>query len=182
MKHPLPPLAIRRVAQAHAQAAEAINRAAGQGAGYGFSPMYPLVTGGTQTSGPITGVAGPPTGIGGAGGEVILTTATFALTTATWVRLEAICSDYVLCGVAHATAHPVYFQIDGTDDATAYGFVPVWSSPGNTETRALSSTILDVVRMLPGNHTVRVIWNSEEGANDVIHNANNPLFVYQLGF
>src|SRR5579864_2477892 len=39
MKQPIPPVPLRRFAQAHAQAAEAINRAAGQGGGYGYLPM-----------------------------------------------------------------------------------------------------------------------------------------------
>src|SRR5579864_1152815 len=55
MKHPLPPLPLRRFSQAHAQAAEAINRAAGQGGGYGFLPLQlaaPVLGG--FGSGPIT--------------------------------------------------------------------------------------------------------------------------------
>jgi hypothetical protein len=46
VKIPLPPIAIRRFTQAHAQIAEATNRAAGQGAGFGFTVMQLVASAG----------------------------------------------------------------------------------------------------------------------------------------
>lgn len=142
--------------------------------------MSVIVNGGTQTGGPITGVAGPPTGLGGVGGEVVLTTATFTLPRQETVMLLAICSDYVTDAGVHVNAHPVYFQLDTVDQATAYGFVPVFTN-ADIEIRSATTTILQVVTLAKGSHTVNVIWNSQEGANDTIFNGNNPLFVFQLG-
>ena len=170
----------KRFQQGIFEALASQNRAAGSGGGSGLQVMSILVNGGTQTGGPITGSA-TPTGLSGVGGEKTLTTATFGLARPTWVRLEAICSDYVTTAVAHVNAHPVYFQIDGVSEASvAYGFIPVFTN-GDAEIRAQSTTIVKNVYLQPGSHTVNVIWNSEEGANDTCTNSNNPLYVYQLG-
>jgi hypothetical protein len=144
--------------------------------------MSTLVNGGTQTGGPIIGVAGPPTGLSGFGGERILATGIFTLARQATVMILALCSNYVQDAGVHVGAHPIYFRIDGVSEAdTAYGFVPVFTT-GDAETRTHSSTILKVVELAVGNHTIDVIWNSQEGASDTIFNANNPLFVFRMGF
>lgn len=144
--------------------------------------MSTLVDGGNQTAGPITGAAGPPTGVSGFGGERILTSGTFNLTRQATVMILALCSNYVQDAGVHVGAHPIYFRIDGVSEAgTAYGFVPVFTT-GDAETRTHSSTILKVASLAAGQHIVDVIWNSQEGANDTIFNANNPLFVFLMGF
>jgi hypothetical protein len=140
-----------------------------------------LVNGGSQTGGPITGVASPPTGLSGTGGETALCTGTFTLQRQATVWLLGICSDYVLSTVAFTTSHPVYFQIDTVNQASAYGFIPVWASPGNAETRGLSTTISQIVTLASGSHTVNIMWNSEETTHDTCHNSNNPLFVFLMG-
>ncbi len=139
-----------------------------------------LINGGIQTSGPIAGVAAPPTGLSGTGGEVILTTGTFTLTRSATVMLLAICSDFFTTAVAHVAAHPVYFQVDRADNVSAYGFIPCFTN-ADAEARAQSTTILSIATYAPGAHTVNVIWNSEEGANDTCNNSNNPLFAFLLG-
>lgn len=144
--------------------------------------MTVLINGGTQTGGPIVGVAGPPTGLSGVGGEITLVTGSFTLTRPGNVILLAVCTNYVLSVGPLVTAHPIYFQLDGSDDSMAYGYAPVWASPGTAETRALTTTLLKVSALATGSHTVNVIWNSEEGANAQIFNANNALFAFQLGF
>lgn len=171
----------KRLQQGIFEALASQNRAAGSGGGAGYTVMQPLVNGGTQTAGPITGVAGPPTGLSGVGGEVTLTTGSFFLPRTCLVRIEAICSNYVTDAGAHVNAHPVYFQVDGTDNATAYGYIAVFTA-GDAEIRSSTTTLLLVTTLAAGSHTVKVIWNSEEGANDTCFNGNNPLYVFQLGY
>ena len=171
----------KRLQQGIFEALASGNRAAGSGGGTGLQVMQPLVNGGSQTSGPITGSA-TPTGLSGSGGEKTLTTGTFNLGRTSSVMILAICSNYVTDAGAHAGAHPLYFQIDGTSEAgTAYGFAPVFTT-GDSEARAHCSTILKITPLGPGSHTVNLIWNSEEGTADTCYNANNPLYVFQLGF
>lgn len=134
----------------------------------------------TQTTLPATGVTGPPTGLGGNGGEVVLSTITFSLARPAKVWIVALATDYVLTTAgAFTAAHPLYLQIDATDDATAQGVVGVYKNT-DVEARAATSTLMEVAQFSAGPHTVKLIWNSMEGTLDTLNGAANPMFAFLL--
>jgi len=133
-----------------------------------------------QPAGPLAGVAGPPIGLSGFGGEVALATMTLTLPIGRKVFLLALASDQVVAVGPAQTQHPVYFQIDGVDvPATefAFGEIPVY----NALTRTSTTTLGYLAQMTVGPHTVNLIWNSAEGANDTCYNTNNQMFAFLAG-
>jgi hypothetical protein len=136
----------------------------------------------SQPSGPLTGVPGPPTGISGTGGEVTLATMTLTIPAGRNrnVYLVAMGSNFVSCTAVHATAHPINFQIDGTDDATAYGFTPVYASAVEVQ-RTASCAFSLIHSFAPGAHTVKMIWNSQEDVSDTLFNAINSQWAFLMG-
>src|SRR2546430_2434346 len=106
----LPNLALRRFGEAHAQAAEAINRAAGQGAGYGYMPMALMADVLSNANQSFTGV--------GSANAVDMTNSavTFQISSPVYVRVSATAWIAVTAGADFFYAQ---LLLDGSFFSTA---------------------------------------------------------------
>jgi hypothetical protein len=139
VRDPLPPLNIRRFAQSHAQGAEAINRAAGQGSGYGLQGMALLADQYTAPNQLFTGV--------GVANAVDLTGSATVLQVSR-PMLVLVQANIWLAVTAGIDFFYAYIQVDAGSGAAVIS--------GDGPKGYYSATALNVVMLQPGAHTAKV--------------------------
>jgi hypothetical protein len=100
------------------------------------------------------------------GGEVALSTLSFTLTRAAQVMLIAVYEGFVNVSAGpFVTNDGFYFSIDAINQSSQFGTLPKGEPTAST---GGSFTLVLIASLAVGAHTVKLIWNSQEGATDKI--------------
>lgn len=128
----------------------------------------------------LTGVAGPPLGRTGTGGQVAINTITFTLTRAANVELVGLVHGLVNTSSGPQDSQaPMNFFIDGvldTQNMSLPDYPPAAAGQYNG-----TAVLLLVKNLAAGGHSVSVVWNSEQAANDTLHDYFDAVYAFQLG-